>query len=407
MDRATSQRLSCIGGQLGVVAVVLLHTSVAAQGLPHSGAVSQRPEASEAQPSDTRGPAEPVIAVEAPEVPEVPEVQGGSAPPAELQARYQALAADAVGEYRAGHWAEARALFLAAHRLWPSARTFRTLGMTAFELRDYPSALRELTAALSEPERPLSPSLREEVAALIERTRVFVGTFRLAITPADAALRIDGEPARLEASPDGGTLVRLSVGRHEVLVRAAGYIDSRRILMVQGREDRALTVALTPVSPVPLAQAPPRPSQAAEHASNDGQRAASGSPEAEALRTARPERMPAAPATDTPGGRLWTWVALGGAAALGLASGALWLAGDAELSNLAETCQQRPANSPCAPGDLPATGSLERLDRAHQITLGLSVVAVATAGVLYFLEAPRPAVGLALAGNGARLSLRW
>jgi outer membrane protein assembly factor BamD (BamD/ComL family) len=47
------------------------------------------------------------------------------------------LIGDAVAEYEAGHYQEARALFRQAHEKQPTARTLRGIGMASFELRDY------------------------------------------------------------------------------------------------------------------------------------------------------------------------------------------------------------------------------------------------------------------------------
>src|SRR5262249_43441282 len=62
----------------------------------------------------------------------------------------QGLIADAVAEYDAGHFEEARALFRRAQAEAPSARTLRGIGMASFELRDYVEADRALAAALGE-----------------------------------------------------------------------------------------------------------------------------------------------------------------------------------------------------------------------------------------------------------------
>jgi alkylhydroperoxidase/carboxymuconolactone decarboxylase family protein YurZ len=149
------------------------------------------------------------------------------------------VVARAVAEFDAGHLAEARALFAQAHELWPSARTLRTLGMTAFELRMYPRALEELQAALSDPRRPLPDQQRSQVASLIERTRAFVGRYRLQLSPAEAVLSVDG----VVRAAGPGPLV-LELGDHSLLARAQGYSELRRVLSVQGHEDEALPLML-------------------------------------------------------------------------------------------------------------------------------------------------------------------
>jgi hypothetical protein len=54
------------------------------------------------------------------------------------------------------------ALFRHGHDLLPNARSFRALGMTAFNLALYPAALRELIAALDDARRPLRGALRQQ-----------------------------------------------------------------------------------------------------------------------------------------------------------------------------------------------------------------------------------------------------
>jgi hypothetical protein len=50
---------------------------------------------------------------------------------------YRETIAEALEEYQAQNYLEAYALFARAHALWPSARTFRGLGVVSFELHRY------------------------------------------------------------------------------------------------------------------------------------------------------------------------------------------------------------------------------------------------------------------------------
>src|SRR5262245_12806154 len=50
---------------------------------------------------------------------------------------YEQLITRALTEFDARNFAEARALFLQAHALRPTARTLRGIGVTEFELRNY------------------------------------------------------------------------------------------------------------------------------------------------------------------------------------------------------------------------------------------------------------------------------
>ncbi|HET6331831.1 MAG TPA: hypothetical protein VFG30_01395, partial [Polyangiales bacterium] len=61
---------------------------------------------------------------------------------------YSQVIQNAVVEFDAGNWAEARVLFEQAHTLRPSARTLRGMGMASFEIKEYVRAEKELNASL-------------------------------------------------------------------------------------------------------------------------------------------------------------------------------------------------------------------------------------------------------------------
>jgi hypothetical protein len=283
--------------------------------------------------------------------PPAPAASGDPAP--EVQAEYRDVVARAVTEFDAGRWAEARALFLHAHELWPSARTFRTLGMTSFELRAYAQALSELQTALTDPRRPLPDDQRAQVQALLEQARAFVGRYRVQLTPASAELRVDGAPVAL--GQDGSLL--LEVGRHELRARATGYVEQMRRIDVQGRDDEALVLELQPEQ---IAAAP----------------------------IAAPSPAPQTTTTDAPRHRkrLWTWIAAGTAVALGGTSTALWLASDSKYDKEFDGCHTNGANKPptCAKDEV--NTSWQDLQTAHYVTLGLAIGAGVAAVALFFVE---------------------
>jgi tetratricopeptide (TPR) repeat protein len=160
-------------------------------------------------------------------------------PPATVRA-YQRAMALGVEEFAAGRWAEARALFLRGHALMPNARSFRALGMTAFNLKHYAGALRELSEALSDPRRPLDRALRSQTEELCERAQTFVGSYHLRVEPGDAELRVDGVVTKLPL--DGGLL--LGVGEHLIELDAPGHVRLTRSLLVDGRDDEHLYLRL-------------------------------------------------------------------------------------------------------------------------------------------------------------------
>jgi tetratricopeptide (TPR) repeat protein len=181
--------------------------------------------------------------------------------PAALSAQddaYRARVTEAVAEFDAGRFEEARALFQQAHELSPNARTLRGIGMTSFELRDYPEAFRALSAALTDTRRPLDEAQITEVRSLLEQTRRFLGIYRLMRSPEGAIVEIDGQLAE----PDDEGRVLLSVGIHSVTARAPGHRDRVIELRVRGNEDEELAIALEPAARSSSAQPAPAVSSA-------------------------------------------------------------------------------------------------------------------------------------------------
>lgn len=270
-----------------------------------------------------------------------------------VQSEYRTTMQKAVAEFSVGHWTEARALFLRGHRLWPSARSFRSLGMTSFELRTYARAVLELQAALDDPRRPIPDDQRVQVAGLLQQANVFVGRYLVHTAPAAAPLLIDDAPATI----DQHGVVLLDVGHHELLVRATGYQALSRSLQVQGREDETLEFALQPLA----AQPPPAAPAVA--------------------RANQPQPTPIANTPSRRGTRTWTWIAAGAALALGAASTVLWLDSSAAFKHLRARCDVEV----CVKGQADES-SFADPQTAHHVTLALALGAGVGAVALFFLE---------------------
>jgi hypothetical protein len=179
-------------------------------------------------------------------------------------AGYREAIQEAVAEYDAGRYAEARALFTRAHALAPSARTLRGLGMAEFELRNYVVSARMLEEALVSPVRPLEGELRAHTEGLLARARGFVGRFTLQLSPPNTQLMVDGAPAVRER--DGA--LALSVGDHTLQARADGYATVTHTLSVHGGEQTTLNVTLQPQAaltptPAPAVASPSQPARSA------------------------------------------------------------------------------------------------------------------------------------------------
>ena len=189
--------------------------------------------------------------------------------------QYRTLLADAVSEYDARHFDEARALFRRANDLSPSARTLRGIGMASFELRDYVEAYRALQGSLAEKSKALTADQRRQVEGLLEKTKAFTAHFGIRTIPPDSILRIDGDVPFVE--PDGR--VTLGLGRHTISVDAIGRIGEVREIHVFGGESRDLEfrlrlveqpLASTDAHPTPAATTAPPPAASDSHKIHPG-----------------------------------------------------------------------------------------------------------------------------------------
>lgn len=162
-------------------------------------------------------------------------------------ADYDAIVVQALAAYEAGRWDEARRLFEWAHGLMPTARTLRTIGMSAFNQADYVAALQNLEAALADTRKPLTDEQRVHAAELIERANQQVGRFRLRVSPAGARLLVDRKSPVLI----GEDQLVLTPGQHELSLRAEGYQPLDRRLQVKARDRAALDLKLLPVGATP------------------------------------------------------------------------------------------------------------------------------------------------------------
>jgi hypothetical protein len=222
-------------------------------------------------------------------------------------AAYRAAVRDALLEYDAGHFEEARSLFRRAHDLEPNARTLRGIGMASFELRDYVEAVRALSAALVDNRKALSPEQREQTQSLLERSQLFIDVYVLKTDPPDARVVVDGQA--LEPESDGTLL--LGFGSHIVEASKPGYVVRSFPIKVRGGERRELIIELERQSPPTLPPPTPPPSPVPP--------SPVGHPP-----PAAPTQGPAS------GSALWYWGA-GGAALLGVAAATWWGFEDSQL----------------------------------------------------------------------------
>lgn len=167
-----------------------------------------------------------------------------SAQPLAEPAAYRPLVDEALTEFDAGRYAEARTLFERAHAVYPNARTLRGIGMAAFELRDYVASAAALEASLASDVRPLTEEQRTAAIALRERALVFVGSFGIGPAPAGTEVRVDGVVTAPAGSIESSARVALAVGSHEIALRAPDGRSVRAAVVVHGGEDEDLGLVI-------------------------------------------------------------------------------------------------------------------------------------------------------------------
>ncbi len=161
----------------------------------------------------------------------------------------------ALREFELANYAEARAMLLSAHELYPNARTLRALGMVEYELKNYPACVAYMEQALSSRERPLNAEQRTSAEELRRAAEAYLSRYTLQLRPSNARVLLDGEPVSFDSQ---GKLV-LAVGDHQLEVSAEGHHTLQRKLKVDGGEQRTLDVVLVPVT-----QAEPRAANGAQ-----------------------------------------------------------------------------------------------------------------------------------------------
>jgi hypothetical protein len=265
------------------------------------------------------------------------------------------LIADAVSEYEAGRYDEARALFRLAHEKAPTARTLRGLGMASFELRDYVEAARSLAGALREERRPLTDEQRRQVEGLLARAETFVGRFSPQVRPANVDFLVDGRPTSREA--DGSLL--LGFGHHRITARCASCSPGEKAVEVEvlGGEHKPIEIAFDgPAEPGPVS-----PSLSPQMSAGPGAAAVD---------------QPAA-AVNANRAALWWWGGAAVAGVLGATVSALWWV---DRNHELDSC--RAAGDRCQNESTVA----DQRNVAIGLTVGLGAAAVASgivAGLLW------------------------
>jgi tetratricopeptide (TPR) repeat protein len=279
---------------------------------------------------------------------------------------YRGTIDEAVREFGAGRFEEARALFKRAHELSPNARTLRGLGMTAFELRAYVQAIRELQAALEDQRKPLEGELRGKVETLLDKSRKFVGVLRLELEPRNASVLVDGKPPTFE---DDGTLL-LDAGTHVISATAPKHKATNVRVLVEGDTKQTVRVPLESTEFQQSMIAPIDAEQLAKEKEQQSQ--------------VTPVAEPPPPVIDDVGGsrtQTWAVVTLIGAGAFGATAAIFWLVGEGQYGDLEDSCAPG-----CSNKQIDDSG-VKTSDLLTNVFLGLSAASLATSGVLFIVSA--------------------
>jgi hypothetical protein len=271
----------------------------------------------------------------------------------------KALLARGVEEYAAERWDEARAIFEQAHRLKPTARTARGIGMAAFNQRKYVDAVNFLGLALASQEQPLTAEQKGQIEDLLRQSLGFVGRFRFVVSRPEAQLEVRGVPTAQDVE------CVLPIGSHVVRAHAPGFLPVERAIEVSGGEETRLTLNLVPIPKTPAAAAPDTTLD------------------------------------------VWGWSVLGGAAAIAGAAVVLNVMSAAEYDDLERRCRDRR----CFPEDTD-TSKIDRLDHTATALWITSAGAAATAAGLLTTAWLRgrkhgDKVQLRAAGVGLALRVRY
>jgi len=164
---------------------------------------------------------------------------------AEGSTEYRQLVQQALDEFQRGNWDEAAGLFAQAHRLSPSARTLRGMGLSAFEGRQYVASLEHLRAALLSTVNPLTVKQRQEIEETVSRAERYVAKLQLTVTPDSAEVFVNDQPV---PNNGGERLVILDPGPVEVRAVSPGHqLALRQLRMVSGAHQH-LELRLAPAA---------------------------------------------------------------------------------------------------------------------------------------------------------------
>ncbi|MEY4577294.1 MAG: hypothetical protein RL701_1997 [Pseudomonadota bacterium] len=155
-------------------------------------------------------------------------------------------------EFGLGNYPEARARFLEAERVYPTASIARALGMVEYEMRHYQLAIDYLARALISDVHPLLADERTEVEHLVERARGYLAHYLILTQPTQTHLSLDGVPVHLGSDHS----LTIQIGDHVLEAHADDYWPLKRQLHVMDQSNQIIDLRLQAV-PKTQQESPP------------------------------------------------------------------------------------------------------------------------------------------------------
>ena len=145
---------------------------------------------------------------------------------------YRAAIELALQYFRDRRWLEAREEFERAHRLRPSARTWRGIAFATFYLGDYPSSAHAFEQALAATHHRLTPQQRQECQDYLARAQARAGRLHIHVEPGNARIRLDDHPVQADQRH-----FFLAPGAHQARMEHEGYEPAvTQFQLVEGQQ---------------------------------------------------------------------------------------------------------------------------------------------------------------------------
>ena len=288
-------------------------------------------------------------------------------PPAatpEAKAKAQSLLTEGAKLYEKGSLVPALEKFNEAYAAYPSPKLLFNIGQASRDLGRPAEAMEAFQRFLAEA-TDAPPDMTAEAKRSMAELEPKLGKLRIQCSTVGAEVSLDGRPLGKAPITD---LVWAVPGGHQVTARHPNMAPAIEDIEVNASWVHTVVLSMQPLAKVAVEE-PVRPKPKAA--------------EAELVKQPLPEETPAAPSAR--GGRIWTWVAAGGAVAFAGSATFFGLSMQSKYDSLNKSCGSAAGASytGCSQEDIDAV--LLRRNLAN-VSWGLAAAAAATAGVLFFVE---------------------